>query len=185
MSILVEYTRAKHIEVENHPFVQYMLKGDITKDHYILFLRQFRKVYETIEYYGEMSGLISGLTDIKRSSYIRQDLVELGCAEQAIDHTEYLPSVKKYVDHIRDLYYSDKKDQIMAHIYVRHMGDLYGGKVIARIVPGSGKCYGFEDRPKLIKELNAKLSLDILDEALKAFDCSAYIFDEMMELINE
>jgi hypothetical protein len=37
----------------------------------------------------------------------------------------------------------------------------------------------------LIKALDAKLSLDIVDEALLGFDLAAGIFDELMEKINE
>ena len=64
------------------------------------------------------------------------------------------------------------------------MGDLYGGKVIAKRVPGSGKMYQFEDRPALIKALDAKLSLDIVDEALLGFDLAKGIFDELWEKIE-
>jgi hypothetical protein len=61
------------------------------------------------------------------------------------------------------------------------MGDLYGGKIIAKRVPGSGLAYQFQDRPALIKALDAKLSTDLVDEALLGFDLSAGIFDELWE----
>jgi heme oxygenase len=64
------------------------------------------------------------------------------------------------------------------------MGDLYGGKVIARRVPGSGRSYEFEDRPGLIKALDAKLSMEILDEALTAFDLAIDVFNELQEKIS-
>jgi heme oxygenase len=65
------------------------------------------------------------------------------------------------------------------------MGDMYGGKIIAKKVPGSGKCYGFEDRPALIKALDAKLSTDIVDEALVAFDLAIEFFNELQEKLND
>jgi hypothetical protein len=64
------------------------------------------------------------------------------------------------------------------------MGDLYGGKVIAKRVPGSGRCYEFEDRPGLIRALDAKLSMAILDEALTAFDLAIDVFNELQEKIS-
>ena len=38
----------------------------------------------------------------------------------------------------------DYPEKIMAHIYVRHMGDLSGGQMIRRKVPGLGKMYKFD-----------------------------------------
>jgi hypothetical protein len=64
------------------------------------------------------------------------------------------------------------------------MGDLYGGKIIAKRVPGSGLAYQFEDRPLLIKSLDAKLSLDLVNEALLGFDLSAGIFDDLWSKIK-
>lgn len=179
MSILREHTNAKHREAEAKPFVQYLLHGNITEEHYALYLKQMSVVYSAIEYYAEISLLLHDLKDIKRSSYIYEDLRELP------DVDIVLPATEKYRQHIVDLYYSDRKKDIFAHVYVRHMGDLYGGKAIAKRVPGSGKAYQFEDRPGLIKAIDAKLSLDLVDEALKGFDLSMGIFDELQEKINE
>lgn len=181
MSILREYTNAKHREAEAKPFVQYLLHGNITEEHYALYLRQMAVVYSAIEYFAEISLLLHDLKDIKRSTYILEDLYELS----GIGIEETLPATEKYRKHIVDLYYSDRKKDIFAHVYVRHMGDLYGGKAIAKRVPGSGRAYQFEDRPGLIKAIDAKLSLDLVDEALKGFDLSMGIFDELWRKIHE
>lgn len=179
MSILRDYTNAKHREAEARPFVQYMLGGGISEQDYILFLQQMYNLYGTIEYFAEMSGLLHDLPDIRRAEYIREDLLELGS-----NVSEALPATKKYQERVIELYHSGQRDQILAHVYVRHMGDLYGGKIIARKVPGSGRAYGFVDRPGVIKALDAKLSTDIVDEALRGFDLSMAIFDELWELMR-
>lgn len=176
MSILRDYTNAKHREAEARPFVQYMLGGGISEKDYILFLQQMYNLYGTIEYFAEMSGLLHDLPDIRRAEYIREDLLELGS-----NVAEALPATQKYQERIIELYHSSQRDQILAHVYVRHMGDMYGGKIIARKVPGSGRAYGFVDRPGVIKALDAKLSTAILDEALLGFDLSMTIFDELWE----
>lgn len=181
MSILNEYTKEKHRQVESHPFVQYLLTGDIKPEHYVLFLEQMYVVYSAIEYFAEISHILHDLPGIKRAENIRLDIIELG---GDVDN-KHLPATEKYRKRIVDLYYGDMKRLILAHVYVRHMGDLYGGKVIAKRVPGSGKMYEFEDRPSLIKALDAKLSLDIVEEALLGFDLAAGIFDDLMEKINE
>ena len=182
MSVLREHTNAKHRAAEDTPFVQYMLKGDITPEHYAVYLQQMQVVYQTIEYFAEISMLLKDLPDIKRSEYMREDLVELGYG--TLQTTDYLPSIERWRQRIVDLYYSDKKHLIMSHVYVRHMGDMYGGKVIAKRVPGAGKCYGFEDRAALIKAFDAKLNMDLLPEALEAFDLAIDFFTELQEKIN-
>ena len=65
------------------------------------------------------------------------------------------------------------------------MGDMYGGKVIAKRVPGSGRSYEFDNRPGLIKAFDAKLNMGLLDEALTAFDLAGDLFEELQqELTN-
>jgi len=181
MSILNPYTKEKHRQVESHPFVQYLLTGDIKPEHYALFLQQMYVVYSSIEYFAEMSLILNDMQGIKRAESIRQDIIELGYDV----NDKPLPATEKYRQRIVDLYYGDMKRLILAHVYVRHMGDLYGGKVIAKRVPGSGKMYQFDDRPGLIKILDSKLTLDIVEEALLGFDLAAAIFDDLMEKINE
>lgn len=182
MSILREFTNAKHREAEAKPFVQYLLGGTITEPHYVMYLQQMFPVYAILEYYAELAGLIQDLPDLKRSNHILQDLAELSSGYP----TKKYDSTNRYRKRIEELYYDPEKQHLlMAHIYVRHMGDLYGGKIIAKKVPGSGLAYQFEDRPALIKALDAKLTTELIDEALIGFDLSMGIFDELQEKINE
>jgi heme oxygenase len=182
MSILREYTNAKHREVEAHPFVQYLLGGTITKEHYGMYLQQMYFVYNYLEYYASISGLIWDLPDLRRAGYIEKDLGELYMWDSSVR----FKSTEKYRDRFVTLNYdANNRHKLLAHVYVRHMGDLYGGKLIGRKVPGSGKAYQFDDRPFLIKTLDAKLTMDILDEALLAFDMSANMFDDMLKKVNE
>jgi heme oxygenase len=79
---------------------------------------------------------------------------------------------------------SDHPNQLFAHVYVRHMGDLYGGKLIARGVPGSGRWYQFENRSDLAKAFNERITLDLADEAIVAFDNYNNIFQELWTRIH-
>jgi heme oxygenase (biliverdin-producing, ferredoxin) len=183
MSILREHTNEKHRAVENTEFVQYMLHGNITADDYAVYLQQFHAVYSAIENHAEQAGMLTDLPDIKRADRIRQDIEEQGYP--VLPEDQLLPAVQRWCQRIRDLYNSDQQDQIFAHVYVRHMGDMYGGKVIAKRVPGSGRSYEFADRPALIKAFDAKLNLSLLDEALRAFDLAGELFEELQqELTN-
>jgi heme oxygenase len=183
MSILREHTNEKHRAVENTEFVQYMLHGNITADDYAVYLQQFHAIYATIEHHAEQAGMLADLPDIKRADRIRQDIEEQGYP--VLPEEELLPAVQRWCQRIRDLQATGQEDQIFAHVYVRHMGDMYGGKVIAKRVPGSGRSYEFDNRPGLIKAFDAKLNMGLLDEALRAFDLAGDLFEELQqELTN-
>jgi heme oxygenase len=182
VSILREHTNEKHRAAEDTPFVQYMLHGNITPEHYAVYLQQFHAIYEAIEHYADVGGMLTDLPDIKRADRMRLDIEELGYP--VLPEEELLPAVQKWCQRIRDLYDTDRRDQIFAHVYVRHMGDMYGGKVIAKRVPGAGKCYEFEDRPGLIKAFDSKLNMGLLDEALRAFDLAVDVFTELQEELD-
>lgn len=178
MTILREHTNQKHREVEATPFVQYLLSGNITKEHYVAFLYEFRTIYEVIERENHRHGLMKGLEGIERAESIGKDLYELS---QSHFHS-LMPSTIAYTDHILQLSKTKSKRHLLfAHVYVRHTGDLYGGKIIARLVPGSGRMYAFDDRPGLIKKINEKLTEDLADEANLAFDYFIKIFNELTE----
>ena len=178
MSVLKEYTDAKHREAEDTPFVQYMLHGNISVPDYVRYLQQMQAVYMAIENYADRAGLLTDFPDIHRARYMAEDLAELGYTNQVT----LLPTIQRWCDHIAYLYESGQSDLIMAHVYVRHMGDMYGGKAIAKRVPGTGRAYGFQDRPALIKAFDAKLHLGLVDEALRAFDLAIDFFHELEAL---
>jgi heme oxygenase len=177
MSVLKEYTDAKHREAEDTPFVQYMLHGNITVPDYAVYLQQMHAVYVTIETYAERAGLLTDFPDIRRAQYMAEDLAELGYTHQVT----LMPAIQRWCDHIEHLYESGQGDLIMAHVYVRHMGDMYGGKAIAKRVPGAGRAYGFQDRPALIRAFDARLHVGLVDEALKSFQLAIDFFHELEE----
>ena len=88
------------------------------------------------------------------------------------------------MDHIMSI--QEDPDKLMAHIYVRHMGDLSGGQMISKKVPGSGTMYKFDDDVDILKEkIRAKLNDSMADEAKIAFDFATKLFQQMDELGNE
>jgi heme oxygenase len=86
------------------------------------------------------------------------------------------------MDHIMSI--KDDPKKLMAHIYVRHMGDLAGGQMIAKRVPGQGKYYQFADPEGLKAAIRERLSDDMADEAIICFAFAKQLFDEMMTLVE-
>ena len=75
-------------------------------------------------------------------------------------------------------------DKIMAHIYVRHMGDLSGGQMIKKKVPGAGTFYQFDSNVKEIKEaIRAKTNDSMAEEAKICFDYATELFKDMMQYV--
>jgi heme oxygenase len=176
MTILGDVTRQKHIEVEQLPLIQKLINGRLTKDEYVSYLYELYHIYDAIESLSKKHGLLDGLIGIERTHRIEKDLEELypGYSRDVFNST------KEYIQYLNDLSNDlEKRHLLFAHVYVRHMGDLYGGKLIARIVPGEGRAYQFEDRAQLIKEFCNKLNIGLSAEANSAFDWFIRIFSEI------
>jgi heme oxygenase len=180
VSILREITLEKHQAVEALPFVQYLLNGKITQEHYVIYLAEMLAIYRHLENLAAMSGLLDDMPELPRAQRIRQDLDELDPNYRA----ELTAATKNYLDYLSTLYESDRALDIFAHVYVRHLGDMYGGKLIARRVPGTGRWYDFDNRADLVRRFNAKLTMDLATEALVAFDHFSNIFQDLWQKIH-
>jgi hypothetical protein len=64
------------------------------------------------------------------------------------------------------------------------MGDLAGGQMIAKRVPGSGKYYQFENPDALKTAIRERLNDDMADEAKVCFKYAEEMFKEMMTLVE-
>jgi heme oxygenase len=175
MSVLREITHEKHMAVEQLPFIQYLLHGNITDQHYVVYLAEMTAIYQCLESLADQHGLFNGLDGLARAGRMKQDLDELS-PEYNI---ELSTSTQAYLEYLTQLSQSTQPNQLFAHVYVRHMGDLYGGKLIARVVPGTGRWYEFENRAELAKKFNQRVTLDLADEALTAFDWYKNIFQDL------
>ena len=81
----------------------------------------------------------------------------------------------------------DDPNRLMAHVYVRHMGDLSGGQMIAKRVPGNGDMYKFGDIDinDYKDKIRAKCNDNMADEAKVCFDFATELFKELMEHHSE
>lgn len=180
MSILREATLEKHKQIEALPFIQYLMYGTVNKENYIIYLAEMLSIYEHLEHLAGQAGLFKDIEDLPRAEKMKQDLEEL-----SLNHkTELSPSTKQYLNYLTNLYNSDRRNYLFAHVYVRHLGDMYGGKVISKKIPGSGNWYKFENRGPLNKRFTAKLHYDLADEALVAFGHFENIFQDLYERID-
>lgn len=180
MSILRSATQKKHEAVEALPFVQYLLHGNITTEHYIVYLAEMCEIYRHLEFLALHAGLFDNMPELPRTARIQADLEELAPGYA----TEITDATRRYLQHLSDLADSNDPRQLFAHVYVRHLGDMYGGKLISRVVPGTGRWYEFDNRADLVKRFNAALTEDLTAEALVGFDHFGNIFQDLWNKIH-
>lgn len=177
MTTLKELTHSNHELAEAHPFTQLLLSGKIPESVYADFLYNQSAIYYSLEAVAKRKGLLNGLDGIERTEKIGDDFDNLQKVK-----TNLYPSTIKYINYIANRNLS--ADQILAHLYVRHMGDLYGGQMIKRVVPGSGTMYNFDNRKELIDALRQRLNISMAAEANECFTFAIELFTELANEYN-
>jgi heme oxygenase len=174
---LREITKDLHTDAERTEFAKKLLSGSISKEDYANYLYQMVLIYPPIEMGNKIQGNFVNLPDIERAWPIYQDFIELaGYTHQFT----WLPSTIAYHNYLLELVNTpERKHLIKAHLYCRHMGDLYGGQMIAKRVPGQGRFYKFKDPEKLKEQIRAELTDDLGDEARVAFEWAIKIMREL------
>lgn len=176
---LKELTAEAHRQAETHPFVKLIFSGNITKEQYARYLLNQQYCYAVLEAFANDAGILDDLPGICRADKIQEDLVELEVDVPDLPTFKVTESVNDYFNHLGTI--KDDPQKLLAHIYVRHMGDLFGGQMIAKKVPSSGKFYQFENPDELKTAIRAKLDDSLAEEALVCFSYATKLFDELAE----
>lgn len=178
MSNLKDLTWEHHQNAERQEFVKVLMSGKINPEFYATYLWNQHKKYDLLEALAGASGVLDGLTDIRRKIKIEQDFLELWKKDTP---PSIVPSTTEYISRMKTLI--GNNDALMAHIYVLHMGDLSGGQMIAKRVPGEGKMYQFDtDKTALKEAIRAKTNDNMAEEAKFVFESATKLFQELMEL---
>lgn len=172
---LKELTSDNHARAESTKFMKSVFDGTMPLDIWCDFTYQKQLVYNVIEGMAGSKGLLHDLPDILRAHYLFMDYQEmLGDApgksfnQVAIDYHNYILSLK------------DEK-KILAHLYTWHMGDLFGGQMIKKIIKAPHRALEFKDPKTLMTNLRAKLTDDLADEANVSFEWAI----KMLEIYDD
>lgn len=173
MNRLKELTLGYHRKAERTAYASKLLKGLLPEEYYKYLVNQY-EIYVTLETFAE--NLLKQFPEIKRSTKIREDIQELEL-KYGFKHSESLicDIVQEYIRH---LYKLDDKG-LLSHIYVRHFGDMYGGQIIKKKNPGSGKMYDFENVEELKVKVRSLLDDSMADEANICFEFAIKLFEEL------
>ncbi len=162
--------KPKHDAAEAHPFTAFLLSGSITKEVYGDLLFNMTVIYTALEDRMRKIGTFNDTPEMFRAEIMGQDLDELDINGVTV-HQSTLDCVAR-IDEVTD-------HDLMAYTYLYHMADMYGGQMIKKCIPGSGKRFDFENRPALIAKIREHLTDDLADEANRAFDYTLELFDEL------
>jgi len=182
MSKIKELTWEHHQNAERQQFAQLMISGDIDPELYATYLWNQHKKYDLLEAMATVHGLFDDIPEVKRKQRIEADFFELW------PHDDKRPvlckSTAEYIEHMRECMQDPQR--LLAHMYVFYMGDLSGGQMIKRKIPGSGTMYEFDGDVKELKEkIRAKIDDSMAEEAKWVFDSATKLFQELMETRGE
>lgn len=178
---LKELTWENHKKAERKEFAGLLMSGNISPLLYYKYLTNQFYMYVALEQALRNVGYNN--EKIFRAMRIRDDMQELEREFGFVyDPVNLCKVTSEYITHIDDLFLKEDRDGLISHMYVRHFGDMYGGAMIAKRVPGSGTMYEFEDKEDLKQEVRSMLRDDMADEANRCFEFAIRLFEE---LVNE
>tara|TARA_B000000557_G_C20803607_1_gene456688 strand:+ start:840 stop:1418 length:579 start_codon:yes stop_codon:yes gene_type:complete len=186
---LKEATWEHHKRAEEQPFVGMMFGGKLHPKSYAIFLYNQIQQYDVLEDAASRNDVLNGLEDINRYPGLVKDFQELwgdyGNEGEIPPTLETTKEFTKYIEQIeKDPSSESKQKRLMAHVYTRHMGDLMGGQMLAKKVPGSSAMYEFQNPDKLKGLIRAKLDDSMADEVRVAYKFATSTFKEMLPYAN-
>lgn len=176
---LRKLTIKNHKNAERSAFIKKLVSGTMSKRFYALYLYCQFLSYKALEEKADQFGLLDDLSELYRTDKLYDDYKELW---DITSEPPLLNTVNQYINYINSL---TDPNQVLAHIYVRHMGDLSGGQIIKKWIPGFGKYYDFNGEVSDIKaRLRERLDDSLAGEANHCFELILNIFQELMEYEN-
>ena len=196
-------TRALHMAAERGALMQTLLSGRLDRPAYCALLRNLHALYAALEPALERHASLPVIAPVFlpalwRTRALQHDLTTLHGPDWA-ESIPLQPASASYVDRLRDL--DDSRPALLlAHAYVRYLGDLSGGQmlrgVLAKNVALAGETavsfYDFGDAlatRDLTQSFRAglaavpvdeKLADALVDEAKLAFKAHRKLFDQLV-----
>jgi heme oxygenase len=164
---LKEITADLHDKAEHTPFMKAVFEKRLPMSVWEEWTFWRCCFYYAIEEKCERAGLLDDLPDIKRALPLMRDYRHMRNGNWLPSDNSTNPSLLEYEAYLKTI----TPQQALAHLYVWHMGDLYGGQMIKKIIPApTHYALQFEEADTLKNNLRAKLTDDLGPEARIAFE---------------
>jgi heme oxygenase len=180
-----EATKEQHRRAEQQEFVKTLMSGEIHPRLYATFLYNLSHCYAALEKWSQYQGLLDRLSDIARAEKLAYDCQDLWV--RITPQPDITDSTKRYIEHIDSIRREPAK--LFAHVYVRYLGDLYGGQMIKTKTPGANTYLDFNNSKELIQvireTINGYMETDaavVIAEAKICFEYATELFKEMYDL---
>jgi heme oxygenase len=139
-SALYLRTRTLHLEAERTGIMRNLLRGQASRNGFVLLLRNLLPAYRALEQGLDRhrgSPVLAALADYRfeRAPAIESDLVAL-CGAHWSHDIPLLPAAVHYADRIAKVA-ADDGEKLIAHAYTRYLGDLNGGQILRRLLADS------------------------------------------------
>jgi heme oxygenase len=170
---LKELTLHKHREAESTHFMQELIAGHLPAEVWTDFVYQKTLFYKTLEGLAGAYCECNQVPDLYRAFLLYLDFCELA-NNKVYCHRTVTVDYHNYL-----LRLSNQPDKIMAHVYVWHMGDLFGGQMIKKLTPGSNLSLDFVNKESLIQFIRVRCKDEMAQEAITAFDYAIKIMNEL------
>jgi len=171
---LKEATSIKHKQAERMPFNARMFKGLLNKGEYLLYLNQLLQIFQTLESIGLPHN------SLKRTEKIQADIHEL--MSQGYTTDVVLSSTRTYIDYLGSLSY----EEALPHIYLNYMAIMFGGQMMKKMVPSTGRMYLFDNMQETIQSIRNVQKDEWAEEVNKGFDFNILMFEELeSECLNK
>lgn len=194
-------TAEAHEEAENTPFIRGLLAGRLEVTDYAWLASQLHAVYRVLE------DAVAANTDPAVAPFLAPELARLPSLTEDLEHLAgpgwserfpVLPATEAYRERLREVCF-DWPAGLLAHHYIRYMGDLSGGQLLGRVLR---RVFGFVDdkgtefyrfpdvpSPKAFKQRYRRLLDELpwseqerqrfIDEANRAFHHNTAIFHDL------
>ena len=164
-----------HKSAETTQLAQDLISGNIDPHIYRNLCYQMWLITDAIE-----SQLKLNLDICRRHQFV-QDIAECPAGPVAA-----CPSTIKYVDYIKDMYFTHGSGQLKGAIYCFYLGWLYGGQMIAKKLNLPKHHLEFDNVKECVDyvrniQLGYLIDRDV-EEARKAFEYTIKIYQELYEL---
>lgn len=200
-TLLREETLEAHETAERTRFVGELMGGELPIEAYAALVTQHRAIYAALEaaVAANTDTRMDALFDpvLNRVPAIERDLAFLA-ERYGVTDVPVLDATRRYADHLATVA-TTSSVALLAHHYVRYLGDLSGGQVIGRVL---ARTYGFDGNegtefyrftelasPKAFKDryrvLLDELDLDaaerdaLVAEVNVAYRCNTEVFDDL------
>jgi heme oxygenase len=195
-------TAAMHRRVERSAFMASLLRGQVDRRRYAGLLRNLQALYAALEDALSRHAATPGVApvvmpELFRSRAIAADLQVLA-GDDAPAGAALARATQQYVERLQELS-AAKPGLLVAHAYVRYLGDLNGGQALRRVVarslglagnagtmfydfgePGAQQRLAQRFRAGLeAVALHAKDTQALSNEALSAFERHEHLFEEL------